>query len=182
MPIVGRCTIDLGVMGRNVKLECYVSEQLNHGLILGADFLQQNQAIIDYSKSHKYKLKGRYQLRLPRRENIPAETEVIILAEITGDDVPDHLEGMCEGNSKLARLSLIPAKVVACTNRNTIPMSIRNPNPHPVSLYKGTKIGDFTPHSRDVEISNIDAALSSMSEIKEAPTRLNKTNPLWVPT
>ena len=44
MPVVGRCTIDLGVVGRNVKLECYVSEQLNHGLILGADFLQQNQA------------------------------------------------------------------------------------------------------------------------------------------
>ena len=58
MPIVGRYTIDLGVVGRTVKLECYVSEQLNHGLILGADFLQQNQAIIDYSKSHKHKLKG----------------------------------------------------------------------------------------------------------------------------
>jgi hypothetical protein len=36
-------------------------------LILGADFMQQNHVIIDYSATKYQTIKGRYQLRLPKR-------------------------------------------------------------------------------------------------------------------
>ena len=47
MTILGRSIIDFGVMGRNVWQECNIAENINHG----ADFLQENEAIFDYSST-----------------------------------------------------------------------------------------------------------------------------------
>lgn len=48
MPILGRGCVEINIQDRTLKLQCYhyVAEQLNHGLILGADFLLENKAKI----------------------------------------------------------------------------------------------------------------------------------------
>lgn len=58
MPILGRGCVEINIQDRTLKLQCYhyVAEQLNHGLILGADFLLENKAkiLFFYSKMQFY--------------------------------------------------------------------------------------------------------------------------------
>ena len=77
-----------------------MSEKLNHGLILGRDFLRKNKARVNFSTRNCTNIKTNYALTLPKRQNIAAESQVVVIAEINGN-VPDNLEGTIEGSAKL---------------------------------------------------------------------------------
>ena len=141
--------------GINWTFPCYVSEKLNHGLILGRDFLRKHKARVDFSTRNCTNTKTNYALKLPKRQNIAAESQVVVIAEISGN-VPDNLEGTIEGSAKLSKLNLMPAKVLACSRTNRVPIAVRNPHPYHISIFKGTKVGTFATHESGVEISNID--------------------------
>lgn len=97
---------------------------------------------------------------MPRRQTIQAASQATFIAVICGE-VPDNVEGTIEGSTKLGRMNLMSGKVLTFVKKNRVPILIRNPHPYPISIYKGTAVGNFNTHEVGVEYSNLDVPHST---------------------
>ena len=62
MNILGKTIVTIRLMRQQLKVTCYVTDRLNHKVILGGDFLREHEAIIDYRGAQRNTIKGHYKL------------------------------------------------------------------------------------------------------------------------
>ena len=153
--ILGKTIVTIRLMRQQLKVPCYVTDRLNHKVILGGDFLREHEAIIDYRGAQRNTIKGHYKLVLPKRCKLTPESDTVVVVEVVGE-VPDSLKGTIEGSGKLCRMGILAAKVLTCPETNRVLLSLRNPSAQSISLHKGTHVGQIQTHSEGVQISNID--------------------------
>ena len=201
-PIVvqGVATIDIILPGQVVSTDILVARGLNMQAILGLDFLEKHQCVINteqrilhmHGRAIPLQSKMNEQLQpdsgvstitvaLQRTVELPplSELEVMTVTSSPTNSAPTWLVEALPRESPIVVASSVVTPV-SDGHHTTIPMRIANFSTEAVTLYKGSKIGKASPLDDKVNISSVkpdsDSHVSSTDE-DEIP--LHKQELLW---
>ena len=190
--IKGIATITFLIAGQRVHSDFLVTNRLNSEAILGLDFLEQNQCIIN-AKQHTVHLQGKavtileggarkscsmvdpcVQLIIPHQLTIPPLSEMETLASTLGPHSCDHhqtylVEASATANDRspiiVANAIVTPEVANDCGTR--VPIRLANPLSDPVTLRRGTKVAQISPVPDSELITKISQERESTPTKKE---------------
>ena len=152
----GEIRVNLSFSNRRdfIPTRMQVTSNIGYDMILGNDFLRENQAIIDLSKSTLSLSTKSRDIKITRDVVIPPESEIVFLGSV-GKNVPENIDGIVYKNKRLSFLPFECARVLATTKNNTIPVRCINTSKEPFTILKNTKIGRFTPLTPNSKVTVI---------------------------
>ena len=200
--IKGIATITFLIAGQRVHGDFLVTNRLNSEAILGLDFLEQNQCIIN-AEQHTVHLRGKavtisgggarkscsmvdpcVQLIIPDQLTIPPLSEMETLASTLGPHSCDHhqtylVEASATANDRspiiVANAIVTPEVANDCGTR--VPMRLANPSSDPITLRRGTKVAQISPVPDSELITEISQERESTPTKKELPPEAKEV--LW---
>ena len=207
--INGTAALTFLIAGQKVYGEFLVTNRLNSEAILGLDFLQQNQCIIN-AEQHTVHLRGKavaisgggtrksrqivdpcvVQLVIPNQLTIPPLSEIETMASTLGQhSCAGHHTYLVEAtNSARAndRPPIIVANAIVAPNVADgsvplVPIRLTNPSPDPITLRRGTKVAQVVPILESELITGIsyDSGCISATTVTNKELPLEAKEALW---
>jgi hypothetical protein len=139
--ILGKANIEVYIEGKMINIGVYVADKLRYDVIIGLDVLNEHKMVIDFS-SQTVKINPQMCVIAQEQTQILPRSETLIMAGIN-KTIPDGIQGIYTGSMQVGYLGLVPAKVLALTKQQTIPIRLLNPNDFPIKIHKGTNLGIF---------------------------------------
>ena len=170
----GHTEVPIHLTTGTIQTQVVVADKLTTEAILGLDFLEANNCIIDMGK-HTLTFPGhppislvpaiskenspRLKVSLVETIRIPASSELEIMAHVSGPPIykPYLLEQMTH-----KRLPVCIARALVSPDSSEVPLRVLNPSPEDVILYKDTSVATMQP-MENILISPVSAALTSES-------------------
>ena len=156
--VQGKCSVKLVIGGQNFVHTFHVLEKISHSLILGEDFLKQNNANIDFSqhvlsfptvsvnfvKQGKDKVKS-VLARSNETVDIPPHSECLVQIQINNHK-NNQGSGMLEPiASLLNRCSIVGARCITSLANDMKFYRIFNPTNLPIAVKKHQPLARFIP-------------------------------------
>ncbi len=110
-------------------------------LILGRDFLNDHQAILDYG-AHTLTLSPKVRIEAANTFLVPPHSECVISAKLS-TNVPNGVVGITQCNRTMLSLNLIGACALVSSDCHTVPVRFLNPSSTSCTVYKKTCLGSF---------------------------------------
>ena len=179
VPLAKKVQLQFGLqqkVGRKKKekqflAKLYVVPELTCDILLGIDFLQAHQAVIDFSQ--------RTMALKPIAVNadcellVPARSETVHLVAVN-TQLPSECTGVVTGTSVVAKRNLIAAKVLTTPKGGKVAMRFANPTNQNVSIPKGSRVGNFEllpPNTSIIEWSPPSTQAATMSHYTTPPVQ-----------
>ncbi|CAG2232035.1 unnamed protein product [Mytilus edulis] len=124
------------------SIKFYVVQSIKPDIILGLEFLQANNIIIDFN-NNKIRVDPRRQLILSKDTVIPPMSEKVVVARIRGSYLPDEIIGLTSASPKLLSSGLMTAKSISKVDKNQILFGVGNFTDKPITLSKQCNLGKF---------------------------------------
>ena len=189
LDIVGRTTMILSLGSFNAEKEFTVIRNLTVECLLGADFLKEHGAVMDYTnsvlslgKGSRFDIPiymGRQCLTPSSPPPPPPPTSLVAVRAPMDMEIPGHviqlicgeLQGdlSCFGENKEALVEPIngsPPTHISVTwtlscvlSGNQVALQIMNTSPTPVTIYKGMKLGEVTPRHNVLLVDQVVTAV-----------------------
>ena len=179
-----------------------VTNRLNSEAILGLDFLEQNQCIIN-AEQHTVHLRGKavaisggragkscsivdpcVQLVISDQLTIPPLSEVETLASTLGQHSCDNHQTFLVEASATAKdrspvivANAIVKPEVAKDRVTLVPIRLANPSSDPITLHRGTKVAQISPVSDSELITEVSQDREDAPTNKELPREAKEV--LW---
>ena len=188
--VEGVATLDLCFSGVMVKGEFIVAKSLNTEAILGLDFLEQNQCVIN-TKQRVLHISGRAlsltsnqgppqspvesNAVLCERLLLPPLSEIEVLAKLPAEVAAPIHSSIClvEALPRATPILVANALVTPLVGNEmtTLPIRLINPTAEPVTLHKGSTVAHVIQVDSSAVIANVDSdATSQASTPLEVPT------------
>ena len=186
IPVIGTADVQLYFQGLVIPQVVQVSPLLDHSLVLGVDFLSQNQAILNYRLGVlslyedlvRVPLHSRFGglncITVARTMCIPAYHEALILAN--SPKVFNNKDALLEPlpNAQFNKLA-VARSLVHCQN-NTVVCRVLNCNPHVLTLKKGRKIAKIENLKTIASIVKFEEPAEQYSEFREKMSKTELEN------
>ena len=162
MNIKGQVTVQCTI-GKNAYLvDAYVIDDLITDMVLGQNFLKENNAMIDIAKS---------QLRLRKSYNVKAQTRLKV--EPDGQehvygiiaDLPNAVDGQVTPHPNLTSKGLYLANSLSTPKDGKVLIRLMNANSLPITVPKNMSIGVFQPINQQDDL----IPLGGMDQSENAP-------------
>ena len=157
--ITKRFRTKITIGNRKAGITAHVASKLQYDFIIGADFLHDHRAEINYAKK-KLILHDTFKLKTVQNITIQPHTEMVFPVKCKAN-IPDNITGITSGVNTLVHLGAITAKCVTVSSNSTVPIRVLNPTNHSINIPKGTRVGTFNrlkPHETIHLPSNTDPA------------------------
>jgi hypothetical protein len=152
--ITNRVETEVKLNGLTVPIACEVAEGLTYDLILGMDFLQDTQAVIDITANTLTLYGGMLTLPMTKVGNditvfttssvtIPPNSETLI--PVSTSSKPRQSLCVLEQSSQLPCRSLLVARALVDTAQHRLPCRLMNPTDRTITLRTRTPIGVLSP-------------------------------------
>ena len=158
LAVLGSVTLGVKLGGRTVPAKFYVVENLSQDVILGIEFLQSNNAVLDYTRKRLFMHNGATYtslltsidfaktIRTIKRTRIPAQHEIIFPVRLP--ELPDTV-GITESLPQtLSKGIKVAAALVDC-NTKTAVCRVANPTNRPVLWRAGHAFAYLSPIQMD---------------------------------
>ena len=159
--IIGEIQLEININGIKTEVTADVTTNLVTNLILGSDWIQQNNVyILTPEKRIMIKNRGRevstpfiippiinYPVTLTNHVTVPPFSELMVEAQLQHQCTGDVL---FEPNPRLQYKALFSACTLVNIHNNKIQISVINATNHQQTLSEGTKMGTVTPTSSSV--------------------------------
>jgi len=177
--VKGVSTLKFTIAGVMVEADFLITEQLSSEAILGLDFLEQYQCVIN-ADQHTLHLQGKAvplcggtrrsnnteplslaSVVTPNNLQIPPLSEVEIIAPTSlkqADESPSSCAFLVEtvnNRPPIVVANAIVAPRVECSQELVVPIRLLNPSSKTVTIYKGTKIAHISPLMESELILNV---------------------------
>ena len=169
LPLLGKIEMELTISKKTYAPSAYVVRGLNYSVVLRRDFLESHYAVVDFGsqivtldacETTEFAYGDKPPLKCafiaPKIYVIPAFSETVIPANL-GCIADIGAIGLVESSNRLVkRYKLCGAAALARTTcEHSIPFRLLNPNNTPVTIYRGTNLGEFTESSPTVYLVNL---------------------------
>ncbi len=171
---VVRVPVEIGKVQMHVKF--YLVPELHTDFILGLDFLNSNNATLDFAKG-TLSLDPRRNIVASESFTIPPNSEQVVVARIKGMSLPSGIVGITQASPNIHSQGLLAAKVLAKTDENNVYQRLCNLSDQPVFVKKGTPVGKFVCVSAEDTFSplpdndNVDLKSPKQSQCQTTPTK-----------
>lgn len=162
--VIGTCSVTVELPGFPLCVwDCCVVENLAHDFLIGFDFLQANNAVIDFSlQPHSAKIK----IRIFKPVSVPAYTAMCVNVRIDQDLSPEHdylLVGQYSDHVE------IQDAVIRPLSKREIPIYIRNRTDQLITFHRRSVIGFVERFEGDADCFPVPTPGSDRSS-PDAPT------------
>ena len=195
LPVLGKVTLTLMFHDVPYTFEVLVISNLTYPVVLGRDFLMHFGSVIDM-QAHTLVLSGHPPIPLNRSSCLPPNSAAVdapvtvhaqatfILPPLSESVIPVYSKttlpvgstGLIEPNSKLAeRYNVCGAsQLVSFSEHHTFPFRVLNPTNQPVTIYRCSTMGTFTPSAASMSV----IATSDTSMLQPPVAASSQTVPL----
>ncbi len=145
------------VDGRTVTCKLYIVPNVQPTLILGRDFMCENEVGLRFHSNGKMSLTWNPKRQIVSKDQvtIPPKSQVVLIARIKGAPLPHDVTGVTSGSPNLCSLGLLPTKSLSVNKHGFIQYGCANFQNEPVVLQKGAVLGNFTCLSHKYQVSRI---------------------------
>ena len=92
--------VDVDIGGHKLNVKFYVVSDLHPTVILGLDFLKSQHIVLDF-KNKKLHFDPRRQLVLENEITVPPKSEIIVVAKLKGESLPNDVIGLTSASPNL---------------------------------------------------------------------------------
>ena len=152
MNLLGQADIHCFLGNNEYTVRAYVVDSLVVDMVLGHNFLAENNAQIDIAKSELKLKQTKYSVRAPsKRVHVKDNSQKHIYGILEG--LPPAVDGYLKPHPHLEQKGLFLAHALCTTNRKgTVLLRIMNINDKPAAIPKNMKIATFEPLDQHSDI------------------------------
>ncbi|XP_028404818.1 uncharacterized protein LOC114527387 [Dendronephthya gigantea] len=166
--ILGTCKLRIRLGGVDVYHTVLVASDITQDCLIGVDFLVKYDCKINFEMSsvnvggREVSMGNRFeegwtckQVRLA--VTVPGEHEMIMSANVGA--ISDEVTGIIEPCPEfVSKHSILVAQIVTKPQDNHVPVRLLNPSQDPVTIYRDTTLGTFSP-------ANVESPVEPNSEV-----------------
>ncbi|XP_028412535.1 uncharacterized protein LOC114535422 [Dendronephthya gigantea] len=168
--ILGTCKLRIRLGGVDVYHTVLVASDITQDCLIGVDFLAKYDCKINFGMSsvnvggREVSMGNRFEeggtcerVRLAETVTVPGGHEMIMSADVRA--ISDEVTGIVEPCPEFfSKHSILVARIVTKPRDNHVPVRLLNPSQDPVTIYRDTTLGTFSP-------ANVESPVEPNSEV-----------------
>ena len=143
--IQGMVFLRTKIEGHTVLCKFYVVPNVQPQLILGQDFLCQNNVNVQFGKGGmSISMNPVRQVVSTSPVIVPPNSQVAMLARIKGSPLPNEVTGLTSGSHLLTSLGLVTTKSLSMNKMGSVQFACANFSDESIEIPKGAMLGKFS--------------------------------------
>ena len=150
--VIGTAMIKMTISGVYLNIMCYILKMSSNPIILGTEYLTENNIILDFSNKTPVSLNS--NIYCTKRTTIPPNSEIILWRMLHYGFY--GMQGLCVSSRYvLCKGVLVSKSVVSIAKNKQVPIKILNPTNDCVIVHKGKPLAHFTQMSPDYALQPV---------------------------